>query len=279
MECSIQDCENPAVARGWCSSHYARWYRGGGLGQTCAVEGCPKPVNARGWCSSHYSHWRKHGDPTIYLRRVSPPKYPPGQSPATCTVADCSKPARTAGLCSGHYWRNREYGSPNGSGLKVCPKCRIRNFSVSSGKGICSHCWQVEQKRLGVRRFWDRPTLVRAGREWIELTGRAPRSTDWTHISDRGVFPATQQVIKHFGTWNAFVRELPADPRPKIKRQPDYTPDNCLVSGFQYVDRHGDIPSLTTWGATGMRPGRWVIERCFGSWSNFTSALRAIEAS
>jgi hypothetical protein len=137
----------------------------------------------------------------------------------------------------------------------------------------------VEQKRLGVRRFWDRPTLVRAGREWIELTGRAPRSTDWTHISDRGVFPATQQVIKHFGTWNAFVRELPADPRPKIKRQPDYTPDDCLLSGFQYVDRHGDIPSLTTWGATGMRPGRWVIERCFGSWSNFTSALRAIEAS
>lgn len=31
----------------------------------CSVDGCEKPVSARGWCSMHYSRFRRHGDPLI----------------------------------------------------------------------------------------------------------------------------------------------------------------------------------------------------------------------
>jgi hypothetical protein len=32
--------------------------------RTCTVDGCQRPVYARGWCNPHYQRWRKHGDPT-----------------------------------------------------------------------------------------------------------------------------------------------------------------------------------------------------------------------
>lgn len=31
---------------------------------TCSVELCEKPVWARGYCVPHYHRWRRHGDPT-----------------------------------------------------------------------------------------------------------------------------------------------------------------------------------------------------------------------
>jgi hypothetical protein len=32
---------------------------------TCSIDGCEKPVNARGWCSTHYQRWRVNGDPMV----------------------------------------------------------------------------------------------------------------------------------------------------------------------------------------------------------------------
>lgn len=31
--------------------------------RTCSIEGCENPLWARGWCSKHYTRWRRHGDP------------------------------------------------------------------------------------------------------------------------------------------------------------------------------------------------------------------------
>lgn len=36
----------------------------------CSVEGCEKPVRARGWCSTHHQRWRVHGSPDVTLRAV-----------------------------------------------------------------------------------------------------------------------------------------------------------------------------------------------------------------
>lgn len=31
--------------------------------KACTIEGCDKPVRARGWCAKHYTRWHKYGDP------------------------------------------------------------------------------------------------------------------------------------------------------------------------------------------------------------------------
>lgn len=36
--------------------------------RTCSIDGCDAPSRARGWCNRHYSRWLKCGDPTE-LRR------------------------------------------------------------------------------------------------------------------------------------------------------------------------------------------------------------------
>lgn len=30
---------------------------------TCTIEGCDKPVKARGWCIKHYTRWKRYRDP------------------------------------------------------------------------------------------------------------------------------------------------------------------------------------------------------------------------
>lgn len=38
--------------------------------RTCSVEGCDRPPHARGWCTMHYARWAKHGDPLVVGRRA-----------------------------------------------------------------------------------------------------------------------------------------------------------------------------------------------------------------
>ena len=41
---------------------------------TCAIEDCDRPAKCRGWCSTHYQRWWRHGDPLaggrVFGRRV-----------------------------------------------------------------------------------------------------------------------------------------------------------------------------------------------------------------
>lgn len=40
----------------------------------CTFPGCPKAAKARGWCSTHYARWRAHGDPAVVLPKGRPAK-------------------------------------------------------------------------------------------------------------------------------------------------------------------------------------------------------------
>lgn len=83
--CSIDGCENPYSARGYCVSHYRQWHRYGDplmrrnaspypQGTICKVDGCERngPL-ARGMCRMHYRRWRKTGDPGEPSPRVTLP--------------------------------------------------------------------------------------------------------------------------------------------------------------------------------------------------------------
>lgn len=34
----------------------------------CSIEGCDQPHDARGWCKTHYMRWRSNGDPLVVKR-------------------------------------------------------------------------------------------------------------------------------------------------------------------------------------------------------------------
>jgi hypothetical protein len=72
QECSVDGCDGPIRARGYCNTHYLRWRRTGSTDlpeitpapiATCSVTGCGKIVRARGWCGLHYKRWQATGDP------------------------------------------------------------------------------------------------------------------------------------------------------------------------------------------------------------------------
>ena len=59
--CSVDECNEKAVGRGWCRKHYMRWKRKGSTDDTrknargvCSEPGCFRPHVAKGLCDSHY---------------------------------------------------------------------------------------------------------------------------------------------------------------------------------------------------------------------------------
>jgi hypothetical protein len=119
--CSIEDCDRPTYARGWCGKHYKRWQRHGdplvGAARepgTCSVDGCGATASARGWCHGHYLRWRRNGnvdaDRPLGRRRW--------RQPETCTIDDCERTTRARGWCDVHYRRWLANGDPR-PGLPV----------------------------------------------------------------------------------------------------------------------------------------------------------------
>lgn len=72
--------------------------------KTCSVEGCNKPHLARGYCNQHYWRWRVYRDPT--KKRYSTPA-----EPILCSVPKCDRVIDSRGLCSMHYQRFRKRGT------------------------------------------------------------------------------------------------------------------------------------------------------------------------
>jgi hypothetical protein len=67
--------------------------------RTCTIDGCDRPYRASGYCSRHYAKWHVHGDP-LHVRRPQQPK-----PPVPCGADGCERDAKVRGLCGKHYKR------------------------------------------------------------------------------------------------------------------------------------------------------------------------------
>lgn len=116
-ECSIIDCSNSVVGRGWCKMHYTRWLRHGdpnftvilpkGIqdGHICLIPNCKSPSKWKGFCKKHYKRQWRHGDPIKTLINMD-------YLPENCKAPGCVEFARypTTGLCHTHHLRVTRYG-------------------------------------------------------------------------------------------------------------------------------------------------------------------------
>lgn len=74
--------------------------------ESCAIEGCPKNAEKKGWCYTHYSRWYRTGTTQDPLPRTK-------QSDHSCELPDCEDPASTRGLCAKHASRWYRHGDVN----------------------------------------------------------------------------------------------------------------------------------------------------------------------
>ncbi len=66
--------------------------------RTCSLDGCDRPHVARGWCGLHWRRWKKEGDPgEPYTRRIVGQKF--------CGLDSCDSPYVANGLCGKHLAR------------------------------------------------------------------------------------------------------------------------------------------------------------------------------
>jgi|SRR6478735_9388462 hypothetical protein len=74
----------------------------------CSIDTCPKPLHKKGWCTTHYSRWYETGDPETPLTRI--PK------DAICIIEGCDGPRKSnKGWCRKHYTKaQRNGGDPLG---------------------------------------------------------------------------------------------------------------------------------------------------------------------
>jgi hypothetical protein len=67
--CSIEGCRKPSQARGWCTTHWARWRRTGDPEylrprySACTIDGCERPPRSATakLCEAHYYRLRRTG--------------------------------------------------------------------------------------------------------------------------------------------------------------------------------------------------------------------------
>lgn len=164
--CSIDECERPARARGWCARHYQRWKLKGDPGpahtmrqwpapETCTVEGCEKPHFAGGYCDMHRWRVRTHGNPGP--AREMKPHRSVKAAPVECKVPGCVRMAQVKGLCRLHYERIRRDGEPGPAELlnqadgngHIDPK-GYRRIILEGGRRVMEHVYVMEQ-HLGRR--------------------------------------------------------------------------------------------------------------------------------
>jgi hypothetical protein len=107
----------------------------------CSVDGCEYPYCAKGYCRNHWKAWHTYGDPLFRQRAAAIPLIE-GQ---LCPLDDCGRLVEKQGLCGSHYARRRRGQplespmrtmAPRGSGFT--DRKGYRTFKIA-GKQVFEH--------------------------------------------------------------------------------------------------------------------------------------------
>lgn len=308
--CSIDDCERPFYANGWCQLHYNRARKHGnpeGRARTlnrdlpCSVSGCEANRAGRDLCGRHYQRWQKHGDP-LHERK-----------PNLCSIAGCEARVAGRGWCVMHYTRWSRYGSPTFrvrgeivDGRRICPGCAsdkpIAEYSADTGR--CKQCVAAERRvaRLGEVRV-PLPSLhciVCAVRFTPRTTKNYCCSPVCTEVRKSSLDGYYGKVDAHLEAGRRWAKNNPDRrieiqarrrsrkeqsqviplTREMIARRMEYFGNKCWMCGgaFECIDHVKPISRGGPHLLANLRP---ACSRCNGSKSNKwegVAALRAIVA-
>lgn len=110
---------------------------------TCSIDGCQDPVLARGWCGKHYSRWKRTGDPQQLASRLKGDPNAPAVSSRFIRgervhfTGDGRTFVEVPRVRRGTRVMARRYGW-----VFVCENCGREAFAKSSGANrlrFCSH--------------------------------------------------------------------------------------------------------------------------------------------
>lgn len=164
--CQVQECDRPALARGWCTAHYERWRKhgdplGGGAfrkprrqRRMCPVPGCGRESKTTGLCPMHYQRQRLTGT-TDLVRRA-------------CSLSECAKLHFRDGFCRTHWTRWNRYGDPHA--VRECSVEGCSREAPSGKRGWCLMHYARWSKHGEVgdasTRFFKSPRQPADGHQW-----------------------------------------------------------------------------------------------------------------
>lgn len=145
--CSIEDCGQSAIAKGWCPKHYQRWKKHGdplherSKGQEhCSFPDCGKPHDSHGYCAGHVYQMKRGAE----LGPLQAHRYD-GEA---CSIDGCESPAAARTWCRKHWQRWRKYGDPLMVTMDPARTAQERFWSwvdkngpVPSGRPDLGQCW------------------------------------------------------------------------------------------------------------------------------------------